>query len=337
MRQLVTLPSAETARTLSDHLLTLKIDSKLEQHPDGWAIWIRDEDQLPRARQELEEFTRNPDDPRYHGATSTAAGIRREKRRADEAYHRRQERFYARMGRAGAAGGCTLALIAISSLVMVLSQGGRSDTTLVQALSIAPFHYAYIIYGVPSDPSAFDRNNVVVEVRCPEGLSPMLHGEVWRLFTPMFIHMNIWHLVFNMWMLYYLGGAIERRRGRVRYVALVLVLAALSNLGQYFFGNISQADFAALPPRCPNFGGMSGVVYGLFGYVWMKARFQPELGLSISVQNITIMVGFFFLCMTPWIRVLIGANVANVAHAVGLVAGMLIGYAPALWESLRAR
>ena len=81
---------------------------------------------------------------------------------------------------------------------------------------------------------------------------------------------------------------------------------------------------------------MSGVVYGLFGYVWMKARFQPELGLAISPNTILFMMLWFFLCMTPWIHSLFGSGVANVAHASGLIAGMLIGYAPVLWRSFRS-
>jgi GlpG protein len=81
---------------------------------------------------------------------------------------------------------------------------------------------------------------------------------------------------------------------------------------------------------------MSGVVYGLFGYVWMKARFQPELGLGIGPQTITILMIWFFLCMTPWFQSLIGSGVANMAHASGLLAGMLIGYAPVVWRSFRS-
>ncbi len=323
MRQLTTLPSADAARSLADYLLTLKIDTQLEQQPEGWAVWVRDEDHLPRARQELEQFHRNPSDPRYQGASSTAALLRKQKLQEEKAYHRRQKRFYARMGRAGAAGGITLALIVVSVIVFFLKDGSRYGRSLLQALSIAPYEYRLVVY----DPSA-GAQGVSVEVITKEGLGPVLHGEVWRLVTPIFIHSNSWHILFNMWALYVLGGAIERRRGHIRYLILVLVLAVMSNLGQYFLGKIGSGVPLDSLPRSPNFGGMSGVVYGLFGYIWMKARFQPEMGLFIDSTNIVILMAWFFLCMTGWL-----GPIANVAHAVGLLAGMMIGYIPTLWRT----
>lgn len=326
MRQLATLPSADDARALADYLLTLKIDTQLEKQPDGWVIWIRDEDHVPRALQELEEFQRNPSDPRYKGAGSTAAQLRKKKQQEDKAYHRRQERFYSRMGRAGAAGGVTFTLIVISAIVTLLKDGFSFGPSFAQALFIAPYQYELVSF----DPSA-GLEGIRVKLISP-GLEPILHGEIWRLVTPIFLHFGIWHLAFNMWMLYVLGGAIERRRGRARYLLLVLVVAILSNLAQYFLGDIGSGLPLASLPRSPNFGGMSGVVYGLFGYVWMKTRFQPELGLYIDRTNILILMAWFFLCMTPAIRTVTGSGVANVAHAAGLLAGMLIGYVPIAWR-----
>ncbi len=330
MRQLATLPDADAARALADYLLTLQIDTQLEKQPGGWAIWIRDEDHVPRARQELEEFQRNPADPRYKSATSAATMLRKQKVQQEKDYQKRQERFYARMGRAGTAGGVTLTLVAISVIVFVLKEGADFGPSLMQKLFIAP--YDFVLVGF--DPSA-GADGFQFKMRSP-GLEPIRHGEIWRLVTPIFIHSNTWHILFNMWWLYVLGGAIEWRRGHLRYLSMVLVVAVVSNLAQYFLGGIGSGGPIASLPRMPNFGGMSGVVYGLFGYVWMKTRFQPELGLNIDRTNIVIMMGWFFLCMTPLIRTIIGSGVANVAHAAGLLTGMLIGYAPILWQSLRS-
>jgi GlpG protein len=326
MRQLTTFPSAEAARALADYLLTLKIDTQLEKEPDGWAVWIRDEDHLPRARQELEEFQRNPADPRYEGAGSTAAVLRKQKLQEEKAYHRRQERFYARMGRVGAAGGAgvTLTLIAISVIVFVLRDGFDFGPSLQQALLIAPYTVGQVSFHSAAG------TETIRQVMISPGLEPVLHGQIWRLVTPIFLHFRIMHIVFNMWALYVLGGAIERRRGRAIYLSMVLVVAVLSNLAQYFLGSFSIGVPLALWPRSPNFGGMSGVVYGLFGYIWMKTRFQPELGLYIDNANILILMAWFFLCMTGWL-----GNIANVAHAAGLLVGMLIGYLPTLWQMRR--
>jgi GlpG protein len=331
MRQLATLPSADAARALADYLLTLRIDTKLEQQSDGWALWVRDEDQVPRARQELEEFNRNPHDPRYTASSREAEALRRQKASEEKAYHRRQDRFNRRMSNAAASGPWTIALIVASVLLTVLSDSGGPE--LSQALSIAP----YRMVPVPINPSVSAPGEAAFkwEPQSP-GLKPILHGEIWRLVTPIFMHVTILHLIFNMCWLYALGGAIERRRGALRYVSLVLVLAVLSNLTQYFLGHPTWDGSTLRLVLQPNFAGMSGVVYGLFGYIWMKARFQPELGLGMHPNTITFMMLWFFLCMTPWIRFLIPQGVANGGHAGGLIAGMLIGYAPTLWHSFRS-
>jgi GlpG protein len=335
MRELTTLPSSDAAQTLADYLLTLRIETKVERQPNGWAVWVRDEDQVPRARQELEDFNRNPDDPRYSAASREAGALRRQKASVEKAYHRRQDRFNRRMSNAGAAGPVTIALIVASALVSLLSEGGHSGSELVQALSIAPYKLVPVYRDSSALPSSDDEVPIGWTVQSP-GLEPILHGEIWRLVTPIFIHFTILHLVFNMSWVYGLGGAIERQRGPVRYVALVLFVAVLSNLCQYFLGRPDWGGSVSVPDHVPAFGGMSGVVYGLFGYVWMKARFQPELGLTISPRSVTILMIWLFFCTTPWIRILIGSGVANVAHVSGLLVGMLVGYAPVLWRSFRS-
>jgi GlpG protein len=315
MRQLTTLPSADAAHSLADYLLTLRIDTQLEQQPDGWAIWVRDEDQLPRARQELEEFTRNPSDPRYQAVAQEAKSLRQRKRQEDVAYFRRQERFNRRMSGPTASQRCTIGLIIACVLVSLLSKGG-ADRNWLLALSIS--HLVQTRQGIVS-----------------LGTSLIRQGEAWRLVTPIFLHFGIWHLVFDMYWLYYLGGAIERQRGSLRYLALVLVLAVISNLVQLYFGHPVMDGSEIRWIQQPYFGGMSGVVYGLFGYIWMKTRFQPELGLRIDPSTVVLMMLWLVLCMTPFFHALIGSGVANGAHVGGLLAGIFLGYVPTLWRTGR--
>jgi GlpG protein len=73
---------------------------------------------------------------------------------------------------------------------------------------------------------------------------------------------------------------------------------------------------------------MSGVDYGLFGYVWMKSRFDPGSGLFIHPTTVFLMMAWLLLCMTPGSVV----HAANAAHLVGLGMGLAIGYAPRLFE-----
>ena len=71
----------------------------------------------------------------------------------------------------------------------------------------------------------------------------------------------------------------------------------------------------------PAFGGMSGVVYGLLGYIWMQGKFDPASKLSLEPQTVIFMIVWFFLCLFS----LVG-NVANTVHGVGLVVGIIWGF-----------
>jgi len=145
-----------------------------------------------------------------------------------------------------------------------------------------------------------------------EGLLPeVMHGELWRLLSPIFIHFGFIHLLFNMLWLKDLGSAIEKLISTRVLLALVIIIGVFSNLVQFFFAG-------------PLFGGMSGVVYGLLGYVWMKSRFDPASGLYMDKQTVIWMVGWFFLCLTGAM-----GHVANYAHGAGLVAGVIWGFASA--------
>ncbi len=137
-------------------------------------------------------------------------------------------------------------------------------------------------------------------------------GQVWRLVTPIFVHFGIWHLLFNMLWLFQLGSMIERHLGTVVLAKVVLGTAALSNLAQYVVSG-------------PNFGGMSGVVYALAGYVWMRGRHDPNSGVYLDPQSFQWLLIWLVLCFTG----LLGP-VANTAHLVGLIAG-------AGWGRLAAR
>ncbi len=142
-------------------------------------------------------------------------------------------------------------------------------------------------------------------------VAPLLevrHGEVWRLFTPAFIHFGIAHLGFNMLNLVGLGNVLERRLRSWHYLLLVVSLAVFSNLTQYFVtGNWA-------------FGGMSGVIYGLIGYIWLRGRFDLTFGLGIPQQMIVIALVWFVACVVGFIP-----HVANSAHGAGLVLGAIWG------------
>jgi GlpG protein len=135
-------------------------------------------------------------------------------------------------------------------------------------------------------------------------------GQIWRLITPIFIHFSPSHLIFNMLVLRDLGAIVESRQGTRKLALLIPVLALGSNLGQYILAG-------------PAFGGMSGVLYGLFGYIWVRGQCDPASGLSLSSMTVVIMLVWFFLCLFGFL-----GDVANGTHAVGLAIGILWGAAP---------
>jgi GlpG protein len=149
-------------------------------------------------------------------------------------------------------------------------------------------------------------------------------GQVWRLVTPIFLHFGILHLAFNMLVLFDLASLIETRRGSLFLLMLVLVTAVGSNLAEYYLPNPMHPD--------PRFGGISGVNYALFGYAWIKGKYQPYLGIGVAPQTVTIMLFWLVLCFTPLMP-----NIANMAHVAGLIGGVSFAYVPYLLKRMRQR
>jgi GlpG protein len=302
LRQIGTLPGEREARYLADHLLTLGVNTQLRPESGGWGVWVLDENRLPQARQEFEDYRSRPDDPRFRAAAQTAETIRREAKRI-EALHRKNSRslrdtwdrtpFRRRP--------LTIILVGISVFVFLLLKMPETRVIVTDKLA-----FTSIIPKV--DVQGQERPD-------PLGIDDIAHGEVWRLVTPIFLHANLLHLVFNIWWLMNLGTIIETRRGTKIFAALVIFAAITSNVGEHVF----DLKFIGHPVL---FGGMSGVNYALFGYVWMKGRYEPEQGMILHPSTVQTMLFWLVLCMTGAV-----GDIANAAHVVGMVAGMLFGMA----------
>ena len=124
--------------------------------------------------------------------------------------------------------------------------------------------------------------DLFISEKINDGLSEFLSGQIWRVFTPIFLHFHNFHILFNMYWLHNLGSQIEKIKGAKFFISFVLIIALVSNLTQFFFNG-------------PAFGGMSGVVYGLFGYVWIKTRLDPADGFQLDPTIAIIMFGFSHL------------------------------------------
>lgn len=140
-----------------------------------------------------------------------------------------------------------------------------------------------------------------------EQLIEIHNGQYWRLLSPILVHFGLLHLLFNMMWLWDLGGVIESRWSSLELGILVVVIGISSNLVQYLMQG-------AL------FGGMSGVVYGLLGYLYVLGRLRPDLGLQVPPQIMAFMMIWFALCWTGML-----GGIANWAHTAGLLAGAAAG------------
>ena len=144
-------------------------------------------------------------------------------------------------------------------------------------------------------------------------------GQVWRLVTPIFIHIGYMHLLFNMLWLFQLGTILESRYRSVNFGWLVLFTGIAGVLAQSCMPY--QWDGGVLG------GGFSGVVFGLLGFAWVKTRHDPNSGLVLRSDVFVFMMIFLVLGFTGILDSLVGGSIANWAHAGGLVAGVLAGFA----------
>lgn len=138
--------------------------------------------------------------------------------------------------------------------------------------------------------------------------------QLWRLFSPDFVHFSVMHLVFNLMMLWFLGGQVEHKQGRGRLTLLFIACSVVPNIAQYFESG-------------PLFGGMSGVVYGLVGYCWLWSRLHPGVFIFPSAL-MGFSVAWLIIGYTPLTEALLIGKMANSAHLFGLLMGLLVAAVP---------
>jgi len=129
-----------------------------------------------------------------------------------------------------------------------------------------------------------------------------------KMISPMLLHGGIIHLAFNMLWLWEFGHRIEAVQASWSLLVLIVFIALVSNTVQYLYGGSIY------------FGGMSGVVYGLFSYIWMWQLFDPKKNLSLPGPLI-----FFLLLSLVVITVINLDFIADEAHIGGLLTGVVYG------------
>tara|TARA_B100000780_G_scaffold275731_2_gene242941 strand:+ start:761 stop:1624 length:864 start_codon:yes stop_codon:yes gene_type:complete len=133
--------------------------------------------------------------------------------------------------------------------------------------------------------------------------------EWWRLLGPAFIHFSVLHFIFNLLWWSMLGSQVERKFGSSFIIILFVVTALVSNLAQLMVSG-------------PNFGGLSGVVYGLVGFVWITGWLRPQWGLYLPKA----IVGFMLVWLLLGFADVLWVNMANAAHTAGLMSGCVMAW-----------
>ncbi|MBA3981770.1 MAG: rhomboid family intramembrane serine protease, partial [Alcanivorax sp.] len=142
----------------------------------------------------------------------------------------------------------------------------------------------------------------------PDSLA-MLAQAPWRAVTPMLLHFGLLHLAFNLLWWMELGRIIERFQSGPQLVGVTLVTAVVSAVAQFLASG-------------PAFGGLSGVVYGLLGYLWIYGKVNPRAGYGLRREIVLFMLAWLVICYVG-----LAGIVANEAHLFGLLSGCALGAA----------
>ena len=142
------------------------------------------------------------------------------------------------------------------------------------------------------------------------GLTPvLLSRQPWTIITSMFVHGGIWHILFNMIALYFMGSFLIRATGERNFLAVFFLGGLVGNVFYFLLG----------PLFTPGIGA-SGGVFALAG------------ALAVIVPRVPVFILFIPIPMPLWIAVIIllalsflFAGIAWQAHLGGLLLGLIAG------------
>jgi len=334
MRAIGEISNESDAKLFGDYLYVEGIANDIDEEDGEWTIWVHDDDQIVIAEKKLSLFLKDPNNQRYTKGAKEAKSLRAKEAKEHEraAKHHVDVRTQV-FGQAAVPPRLTYAIVGTCVIIHVLSLIGGYD-----------WLRSGMYFSNPGRPYV---KNDRLNFSCPEckkGLStpvqnsgstsqciydpckqtiavPKLNntsntlpevrkGQIWRLATPIFLHstQSIMHILFNMYMFLFFAAVMEQLLGKVHLILFMLIVGIISNFTQFLVNG-------------PNFVGMSGVLYGLFGYIWIRSKNEPGSQFFIDQTNVIILMGWLVICFLGIIP-----NIANYAHAGGLVAGGAWGW-----------
>lgn len=300
MRVIGHLNGESVARLFVDYLYVKGVDSEMEwDGGERWEIWVHEEEQCVLAKQLLGEFAANPGASKFADVGLQAKKMRREAAEKEDRYRKRVKTRAETVAalRHPKIGKLTMGLMTVCIGIFLMMLNETMKVKIRDRLSISTPYFS---------PDDKDKGNLW-EVR---------QGQIWRLVTPILMHGSIIHIFLNLWWMKDLGSVLERRIGWRSLLGLIVVIAIVSNLAQYY---VSKSG---------NFLGISGVVFGLLGFIWIKGKLDPNFGLELPRPIVFLMLLWLVLGYAGVLDGFVGGKIANTAHLAGLIAGMACVFLP---------
>lgn len=146
-----------------------------------------------------------------------------------------------------------------------------------------------------------------------------INGGWWRLITANFIHIGIFHLLFNMYALLNIGLILEPIIGKSRFLFAYFITAIGASLTSMWWNEFVVS------------AGASGAIFGMYGLFLslLLVQYTEVKMLKDQISSIFLFIGY-----NIFYGLYIGENIDNAAHIGGLCTGMIVGfvYLPSLSE-----
>lgn len=279
------------AQVLKDALFVDGMEATIrETRDEEFAIWVHDEERMDEAQALLDELLNHPDSPKFSTRQREAKAQRKEIQKKEKKSRHRVVKARQKIDEENRLGMVTMGLILFCVGVYML------------AMSKEAIHDALVPIIMGHSGPGFRIVNLGATLGATFEAGP------WRFFTPIFLHGDLFHLGFNMLFLFRLGARVEKAHSGFRLVLMTFIFGSV--------GVLTELAWSGAPAV-----GMSGVIYGVFGYLWLRGRYDPTFQYGVERSTVLWLMVWYVLCFTGFLPI------ANGAHTGGLVLGALWGFA----------
>lgn len=139
----------------------------------------------------------------------------------------------------------------------------------------------------------------------------IFNGRYWGLISSNFLHVEILHLVFNLYWFWVFGKKMEYEIGEISFLFLIISSALISSLAELGFSGESGI-------------GLSGIVYAFFGFILIKSKASNSYDGFLNSSTIRLFVMWMLFCIVlSYLKIF---PIANAAHVGGFIWGLALAY-----------